>query len=48
MAQEKYEVCLNIYESYDSSVNYFPVKVRAHYLAEQIAWAVNQRSIGMD
>ena len=45
-AQEKYEACLKMNESHDFSADHFPLKVRAHYLAEQIAWAVNQRSLG--
>ena len=48
MAQEKYEVCLTMHGGHDSLFNDFSVKVKARYLAEQIAWAVNQRSLGMD
>ena len=46
-AQESFESCLKSHLSQDSQSDRLGVKLKAHYLAEQLMWAVNLRSLGM-
>lgn len=45
-ALERYETCLKTHLSQHSHSNQLDIKLKAHYLAEQVFWAVNLRSLG--
>ena len=46
-AQESYEICLKAHLSQESQSDQLGIKLKAHYLVEQVMWAVNLRSLGM-